>query len=49
MRFPLADILTALFVVAIITVLVRPRSAAAEAVRSFSSAMAALVRTVTDI
>lgn len=38
-----------LFFVAIIYVLVRPRSAGAETVKLFSEAMVALVRAATDI
>jgi hypothetical protein len=44
-----ADFFAALFIVAVIYVLVRPRSAAAEMVTNFSAALAALVRTATDI
>lgn len=45
----LGDWVAALFLVVVIYVLVRPRSAAAEAVDLFSKAMAAIVRSVTDI
>lgn len=45
----IGDWVAALFLVTVIYVLVRPRSAAAEAVVMFSSGMAAIVRNVTDM
>lgn len=45
----IGDWLAAIFLVAVIYVLVRPRSAAAEAVQMFSKGMAAIVRNVTDM
>lgn len=45
----IADILTAVFVVAVVYVLVRPRSAAADAVAQFSTAVTAMIRSAVDI
>lgn len=43
------DVLALIFFLAILYVLVRPRSVAAEAVKEFSNAVVALVKTVTDM
>lgn len=43
------DLLAAVFVIAIIYVLVRPRSAAVDMITQFSKALTALVQTATDI
>lgn len=43
------DVIAAIFLVALIYALVRPRSVAAEAVRMFGDAMASLVKTATDL
>lgn len=43
------DWIAAFFLVVIVYVLVRPRSAAADAVNLFSRAMSAIVRSVTDM
>lgn len=43
------DYVALIFFLAILYVLVRPRSVAADAVREFSAAMVALVKTVTDM
>lgn len=43
------DWVAALFLIVVIYVLVRPKSAAADAVDLFSKAMAAIVRSVTDM
>jgi hypothetical protein len=48
-RRAVGDWAAALFLVALVYVLVRPQSAAADMVTQFSKAMAALVRTVTDL
>lgn len=45
----IGDWAAAVFLVAVVYVLVRPRSAAASAVDQFSKAMAAIVRNVTDM
>lgn len=45
----IGDWVAALSIVIVIYILVRPRSAGAEMVRSFSDAMAALVRTATNL
>lgn len=44
-----ADWVTGMFLVAIVYVLVRPRSKAAEFVQMFSNAVIAMVRTATDL
>lgn len=44
-----ADWLAALFLVAAVYVLVRPRSASADLITQFSNAMVAIVRTATDM
>lgn len=44
-----ADVLAGIFTVAIIYVLVRPRSAAADMVNLFGNAVAALARAATDL
>lgn len=49
LRTGLADVLVGVFIVALLYVLVRPRSAAADAVRVVSDALVAIVRTATDI
>ncbi len=49
MKGQLADWFAALFLVAVVYVLVRPRSAAADAVKGFSDAMVAIVKTATDL
>lgn len=45
----IADIITAVIVVAVVYVLVRPRSGAVDAVKVIGDALSALVRTATDI
>ena len=49
MRGAVGDWVAALFFVAVVYVLVRPQSAAADMVTQFSKAMAAIVRSVTDL
>lgn len=49
MKSVLGDWVAGIFIVALIYVLVRPRSAAADAVTLFSKGMAAIVRNVTDM
>ena len=49
MKSVLGDWVAAFFLIVIIYVLVRPRSAAADAVDLFSKGMAAIVRNVTDM
>jgi hypothetical protein len=49
LNFPLADIVTGLFIVAVVYVLVRPQSKAADMIRLFSDAVATLVKTATDL
>lgn len=44
-----ADILTAVFLLAVVYVLARPRSAAADMIRVFTDAVATLVKTATDL
>lgn len=48
-RGVIGDWIAGIFLVTVVYVLVRPRSAAASAVDSFSKAMAAIVRNVTDM
>jgi hypothetical protein len=48
-KIPIADVITGLFVVAVIYVLVRPQSKAADMIRLFSDAVATLVKTATDL
>ncbi len=43
------DLLAAVFILAIVYVLVRPRSAAADMVRLFGDAVSTLVQTATDL
>lgn len=45
----IADVITGLFVVAIIYVLVRPRSAGVDFVKSFGAALTAIIKNATDI
>lgn len=45
----IGDWVAALFLLAIVYILVRPNSAAADAVDLFSKAMASIVRAVTDM
>jgi hypothetical protein len=45
----IADVAAGIFVLALVYVLVRPRSAAAEMVGSFGNAVVALVKTAVDI
>lgn len=45
----IADLAAAIFIVTIIYVLVRPRSAAVTFVDAFAGAFASIVRTVTDL
>ena len=49
MKARVGDWVAAFFLIVIIYVLVRPRSAAADAVDLFSKGMAAIVRNVTDM
>lgn len=49
MKGTVGDWVAALFLVTVVYVLVRPRSAAADAVELFSKGMAAIVRNVTDM
>ncbi len=44
-----ADVVTAVFLLAVVYVLVRPQSAAADMIRVFSDAVATLVKTATDL
>lgn len=44
-----ADLIAAIFLIAIVYVLVRPSSAAVAAVDAVAAAMAAIVSTVTDL
>lgn len=44
-----ADVLTGIFLVAVVYVLVRPQSKAADAVKLFGDAVATLVKTATDL
>ena len=49
MKASVGDFLAAIFLLALVYVLVRPRSRASEAVRLFGDAVASLVRTVTNL
>lgn len=48
-RAAVGDWVAAFFLIVIVYVLVRPKSAAADAVDLFSKAMSAIVRSVTDM
>ena len=45
----IADLIAAVFLVTVVYVLVRPRSGAVDAVKAVGDALAALVRTATDL
>lgn len=49
MKETTADFFTAVFIIAVLYVLVRPKSAAAETIKLFGDAIAGLVRTATDL